>query len=95
MFRRRLAAWWLVTRLGLPYLILIKLGKWFPRFGSARLNKLHQRGATILYAYIVRQGGLLIKIGQYIASRPDIFPLAYVDIMASLRDAVPRARWLS
>jgi predicted unusual protein kinase regulating ubiquinone biosynthesis (AarF/ABC1/UbiB family) len=43
---------------------------------------------------MLRHGGLLIKIGQYIASRPDLFPLTYVDTLASLRDQVP-ARPLS
>ena len=89
MTRRRLAAWWLILRLGIPYLVVLRLAAWFPRSFEKRLQKTHAWGAGVLYRFIVQQGGLLIKVGQYIASRPDIFPSVYIDHLGSLRDAIP------
>jgi len=89
MLRRRLSAWWLVLRIGLPYVIVLRLVAWWPSVGRRLQQGLHSWGAGVVYRHIVRQGGLLIKVGQYIASRPDIFPLPYVDALSSLRDTVP------
>jgi predicted unusual protein kinase regulating ubiquinone biosynthesis (AarF/ABC1/UbiB family) len=50
---------------------------------------LDQHGAHLFVAHARRHGALLIKIGQFIASRPDIFPLSYVDACAPLRDQAP------
>ena len=88
MISRRLAAWWFVYGLAFP-IIILRFAVWFPKLGRIRLQGMHQKGAKKLHAFILQQGGLLIKIGQYIASRPDIFPLAYIDTLADLRDAVP------
>ncbi len=50
---------------------------------------LDRHGARLFVAHAIRHGALLIKIGQFIASRPDIFPLSYVDACAPLRDQAP------
>ncbi len=50
---------------------------------------LDRHGAHLFVAHAKRFGALLIKVGQFIASRPDIFPLTYVDACAPLRDQAP------
>lgn len=50
-------------------------------------------GARWLASFARRRGALLIKIGQFVASRPDIFPPAYVDACGALRDQAPGRAW--
>jgi ubiquinone biosynthesis protein len=50
---------------------------------------LDRHGAQLFVAHAKRYGALMIKLGQFVASRPDIFPLVYVDACAPLRDQAP------
>lgn len=59
------------------------------RAGDRLLPGVHAHGSRLVLRYIQRHGALLIKIGQYVASRPDVFPLPYVDACGVLRDRVP------
>jgi len=86
---RRLAGLWLLVRLAVPYVCALHLRRIWHRPARAWLASLHRRGARRLARFIHRNGGLQIKIGQYIASRPDFFPLPYIDSLAPLRDQVP------
>lgn len=47
------------------------------------------RAAQILYRASIRLEGLLIKAGQFIATRADILPPEWVDTLSSLHDRVP------
>ncbi len=40
-----------------------------------RWSRQHAFAAGLLYSSAVRRQGLLIKLGQLIAARPDIFPI--------------------
>ncbi len=81
----------LLTGLGSGYLVGKALG-YLPGGMGRRWNRaMHRLGGPLLSAYCQRHGALLIKIAQFVASRPDLFPLAYVDACAPLRDqAAPR-----
>lgn len=67
----------------------LQLSKWLPRMGRWWLARLHPWAAQRLHRHILHHGGLLIKVGQYMASRPDVFPLAYIEVLSGLRDSVP------
>ncbi len=54
-----------------------------------RWSQQHAFSAKLLYKAAIRRQGLLIKLGQLIAARPDIFPLEYVRELSSLHDQVP------
>jgi len=54
-----------------------------------RWQRQHAAAAKLLYVTAIRRQGLLIKLGQLIAARPDIFPLEYVLELSSLHDQVP------
>jgi ubiquinone biosynthesis protein len=54
-----------------------------------RWSRQHARGADLLYGAAIRRQGLLIKLGQLIAARPDIFPFEYVQRLSLLHDRVP------
>jgi len=56
---------------------------------SERWSKQHAAAAAQLYGAAVRRQGLLIKLGQLIAARPDIFPNEYVRELSRLHDRVP------
>ena len=59
------------------------------RIAPERWSRQHAFAAGLLYATAVRRQGLLIKLGQLIAARPDIFPIEYVRDLARLHDRVP------
>lgn len=44
-------------------------------------------------ALAIQQGGVLIKLGQFLSSRADILPAAITDELAGLQDEVPPAPW--
>ena len=79
----------LIAALGLGYTVAALLSR-IARAPADRLSQaLHAWGGQWLAAFCGRHGALLVKLGQFVASRPDIFPLAYTDACAGLRDQVP------
>ena len=58
-------------------------------WGEARRNKHHFWAATKFYQTAVKNQGLLIKTGQFLGTRPDVLPDAYVDVLSVLQDEVP------
>lgn len=66
------------------------LTRWYAqRTGLRRWQKI----ARDFRALAVRQGGVLIKLGQFLSSRADILPAAITDELAGLQDEVPPAPW--
>ena len=76
----------LLTGLGAGYLVGRGLGVLPGGIGPRWTRGMHRIGGPLLAGYCRRHGALLVKIAQFIASRPDLFPLAYVDACAPLRD---------
>ena len=60
---------------------------------EARLKERHARSAQRIYNCVLRLQGLMIKIGQTIGSRPDLFPEEYSRILSRLQDRVPPRPW--
>src|ERR1700674_1190929 len=58
-------------------------------WGEARRDKHHYWSAHKFYEAAVKNQGLLIKTGQFLGSRPDVLPDAYVDVLSTLHDEVP------
>ncbi len=58
-------------------------------WGEARRNKHHYWSANKFYEAAVKNQGLLIKTGQFLGTRPDVLPDAYVDVLSALHDEVP------
>lgn len=56
---------------------------------AARWEAVHERGAARLARFARRSGGFWVKVGQYLSSRADVVPAAYVRELASLQDALP------
>jgi ubiquinone biosynthesis protein len=56
---------------------------------SAPLARQHRDSAERIYDLAVRLEGLPIKVCQFIGSRADVLPYAYVEVLAQLQDRVP------
>jgi predicted unusual protein kinase regulating ubiquinone biosynthesis (AarF/ABC1/UbiB family) len=89
LLSRIVAGLGLLAWLGPQYLGIIALKKFWQAPARAWRRYLDRHGARLFAAHARRHGALLIKLGQFVASRPDIFPLAYVDACAPLRDQAP------
>ena len=91
LISRIIAGLGLLAWLGPQYLAIIFLRKLWSTPARAWRTRLDRHGAKLFAAHARHHGALLIKLGQFVASRPDFFPLAYVDACAPLRDqATPR-----
>jgi predicted unusual protein kinase regulating ubiquinone biosynthesis (AarF/ABC1/UbiB family) len=89
-FRRLLDIGWAALQIYAGYMLL----RWRRRFlhqsiSSERWSRQHQFTARLLYAAAIRRQGLLIKLGQLIGARPDIFPPEFVAELSRLHDRVP------
>ncbi len=68
-------------------IILPKIGllSWTERGRSARWRGIASRFRRLA----VRQGGLMIKVGQFLSSRLDVLPVEITDELSGLQDEVP------
>ena len=91
LISRIIAGLGLLAWLAPQYLAILFLRKIWGRPARAWRRNLDRHGANLFAAHARHHGALLIKLAQFVASRPDFFPLAYVDACAPLRDqATPR-----
>lgn len=60
---------------------------------QARLEALHEEAAGKLTALCLEMGGGVLKIGQFLSTRMDLLPTAWVQSLAQLQDAVPPEEW--
>ena len=78
------------ARLYLGYMLLRWRQRWLgQRISPQRWARQHAAAAHLFYTTAVRRQGLLIKLGQLIAARADIFPSEYVAELGKLHDRVP------
>ncbi|MEB3285524.1 MAG: AarF/ABC1/UbiB kinase family protein [Candidatus Sericytochromatia bacterium] len=71
-------------------LTLFVWGFWWDNRFSGDAQKRRQRKRAIwLKDKLVDLGATFIKIGQVLSTRPDLVPMPYIEVMASLQDQVP------
>ncbi|MBF6600934.1 MAG: AarF/ABC1/UbiB kinase family protein [Dehalococcoidia bacterium] len=58
-------------------------------WGAPRREQHHWWSARKFYETAIRNQGLLIKTGQFLGTRPDVVPDAYVEVLSKLQDEVP------
>lgn len=63
-----------------------------PEVAAAR-HQAHDPGPVRLRKALVRLGPTFVKLGQYLAMRPDVLPQEYCDEMLDLVDRVPAFPW--
>ncbi|GDY13411.1 hypothetical protein LBMAG53_22890 [Planctomycetota bacterium] len=76
----------ILTWIGGQHLLRAQLARVSPWLASKWARRIDRQGGPWLASYCRRHGALLTKIGQFVASRPDLLPLDYVDACAGLRD---------
>ena len=91
--RRGLEGLTLLGTLGVLYLGARLVGFVSTAGARALYRRIHALGGPWFASHCRRHGALLIKIGQFTASRPDLFPLDYVDACAPLRDQADARPW--
>lgn len=78
----------------LGYAALRERSRWAPELvGGEDWELQHRRGATHILDAATTLGGTLIKGSQFAATRPDLLPTAYTEILSSLQDRVPPQSW--
>jgi aarF domain-containing kinase len=58
-------------------------------WGEPRRARHHYWSAKKFYETAIKNQGLMIKTGQFLGTRPDVLPDAYVEVLAGLQDEVP------
>jgi predicted unusual protein kinase regulating ubiquinone biosynthesis (AarF/ABC1/UbiB family) len=62
--------------------------RWTYRRGETREDR-QRRRATWLLNRLIRLGPAFVKVGQSLATRPDLLPLAYIQVLTALHDQLP------
>jgi ubiquinone biosynthesis protein len=88
--RRFVNVGWMLARVFAGYkLISFREKRKGKEWGEPRREKHHLWSARRFYETAVRNQGMLIKTGQFLGSRPDVLPDAYVEVLSHLHDEVP------
>lgn len=85
----------LICCIGLPCLVASVIGRFSRTLASSITRRVHAVGGPWFASFCRRQGALLLKLGQVVASRPDVLPLSWVDACSHLRDQAPARSWAS
>ncbi len=62
--------------------------RWTYRRGETREDR-QRRRATWLLNRIIKLGPAFVKVGQSVATRPDLLPLVYIQVFATIHDQLP------
>jgi aarF domain-containing kinase len=52
-------------------------------------EKAHERNAKRILKLIIEMEGLWVKLGQYMSTRADVLPPAYINNLKQLQDSLP------
>src|SRR5262245_12724248 len=76
-----------LARIFIGYKLIGFLERWRgDAWAEARRRRHHNWSAWQIHDAAVRNQGLLIKTAQFLSSRPDVVPDAYVDVLSRLQD---------
>lgn len=74
----------------LDYKALQQREKWTRKSRQAALwKKAHERNARRVLNAMVQLEGLWVKLGQYLSTRADVLPHAYISLLKQLQDSLP------
>jgi aarF domain-containing kinase len=64
--------------------------KWVSKSKQAAMwEKAHERNAKRILKLIIEMEGLWVKLGQYMSTRADVLPPAYINNLKQLQDSLP------
>ncbi|KAL5699466.1 hypothetical protein ACHQM5_030364 [Ranunculus cassubicifolius] len=90
IYKRRAKVFALALIVYLDYKMLQQREKWVSKTKSASLwDKAHERNAKRVLSLIIELEGLWVKMGQYLSTRADVLPEAYIYCLRQLQDSLP------
>ncbi|KAG8636469.1 uncharacterized protein LOC110602898 [Manihot esculenta] len=90
IYSRRARVFAVASLIYLDYKAVQQIDKWTVDSKRAALwDKAHERNAKRALNLIIELEGLWVKLGQYLSTRADVFPHAYVSHLKKLQDSLP------
>ncbi|KAG8375303.1 hypothetical protein BUALT_Bualt10G0086300 [Buddleja alternifolia] len=90
IYKRRVKVFTLAIVIYLDYKALQQREKWTKKSKRDELwEKAHERNAKRVLNLIVKLEGLWVKLGQYLSTRADVLPPAYIRLLKQLQDSLP------
>ncbi|KAI3977057.1 hypothetical protein MKX01_032172 [Papaver californicum] len=90
IYIRRMKVFTVAVIIYLDYKTLQQRERWSSKSKRAALwEKTHERNAKRLLSLIVELEGLWVKLGQYLSTRADVLPQAYIVLLKQLQDSLP------
>ncbi|KAF3446469.1 hypothetical protein FNV43_RR11648 [Rhamnella rubrinervis] len=90
IYRRRLKVFTMALVVYIDYKVLQQREKWTSKSIRADLwEKAHERNAKRVLSLIIELEGLWVKLGQYLSTRADVLPQAYIGLLKQLQDSLP------
>ncbi|XP_027082011.2 uncharacterized protein [Coffea arabica] len=90
IYKRRIRVFSLALVIYLDYKALQQRDKWTRNSKKAALwEKAHERNARRVLKVMVELEGLWVKLGQYLSTRADVLPQAYISLLKQLQDSLP------
>ncbi|KAI3468454.1 hypothetical protein Pfo_025117 [Paulownia fortunei] len=90
IYKRRMKVFTLAVVIYLDYKALQLKEKWTKKSKRADLwEKAHECNAKRVLKLIVELEGLWVKLGQYLSTRADVLPPAYIRLLKQLQDSLP------
>ncbi|KAI8547718.1 hypothetical protein RHMOL_Rhmol07G0217500 [Rhododendron molle] len=90
IFKRRMKVFTLAFVIYLDYKALQQREKFMRKSKRAALwERLHERNAKRVLSLMIELEGLWVKLGQYLSTRADVLPNAYITLLKQLQDSLP------
>ncbi|KAJ4826162.1 hypothetical protein Tsubulata_042426 [Turnera subulata] len=90
IYKRRVKVFTLAIIIYLDYKTLQKREYWINKSKRAALwEKAHERNAKRVLSLMIELEGLWVKLGQYLSTRADVLPNAYISLLKQLQDSLP------
>ncbi|CAN6912225.1 unnamed protein product [Brassica oleracea] len=90
IYRRRMKVFSVAIIIYFDYKSVQQREKWIKKSKVPALwEKAHERNAKRVLNLIVELEGLWVKMGQYLSTRADVLPQAYISLLTQLQDSLP------
>ncbi|XP_074574391.1 uncharacterized protein LOC141830842 [Curcuma longa] len=90
ILKRRMKVFTLALVIYMDYKGVQKRVKWFSKVKKDSIwEKTHERNARRVLNLMIELEGLWVKLGQYLSTRADVLPQAYIRLLRQLQDSLP------
>ncbi|KAK8954633.1 hypothetical protein KSP39_PZI002500 [Platanthera zijinensis] len=90
LYKRRLRVFAVALMIYVDYKAVEKKANWLSKGKAKALwERTHDRNAKRVLNFIIEMEGLWVKLGQYLSTRADVLPEAYINLLKQLQDSLP------